>query len=79
MIRSASAHRQGSVSQSRHQAEEDFLDWCENQARNPHEARRVDRAFCTSWTALTLLWLIPVVVGIGSVAKLATIAMAISR
>jgi hypothetical protein len=78
MIRSTSAHCQAKQLQDSRRAEEDFLDWCDNQARHPAETRMVDRAFCTSWMALTLLWLIPLAAGISSVAKLASIAMALA-
>ena len=77
MIRSTSAHCPGRLSQARHRADEDLQDWSDNQARHPAEIRWVDAAFCVSWTALSLLWLIPVIAGIGSAAKLASIGMAL--
>lgn len=61
MGRTSSTNRHGKLSAPGSRAEEDFLDWCDNQARSPDDQKRVDRAFCTSWLALTLLWLIPLV------------------
>lgn len=77
MGRTGSTDRHGKLLTPRSRAEEDFLDWCDNHARSPEDQKRVDRAFCTSWLALTLLWLIPVVAGIGSVVKLTAMAVAL--
>ena len=77
MIRPMAARRQASVSWSRHRAEEDFLDWCENQARRPEEIRRLDRVFCIAWSAITLLWMAPVAIyGAGAATKLASLVIA---
>ena len=51
--------------------DEDYLDWEENQKRDPDDCRAVDRRFLGGWAALTAFWVAAITVSGGSLGGLA--------